>query len=561
MPQDFANLAPTPDAVGQGKSQIDALVMQLLQRAKAPQPGGMPAPTPRYSPESMQQQGYRTQTFQSPAGDPGKGAKMADVGEAIGNIGTFIHNAVAQHKSNQVRDALAEWQGLDQALEKAQVLAGDPSAPDYKQKVQQFLSQDPFVKANLDPSNPKAVKRLKNMYKALNVDLLAGDKENVHREGLKRMFDVKKAFDKVRGAKGKMDEQKKKPQLTPDQQKQAFSEAIQRLAGKGTLQAPDPKQTLETARVMTDAMSKAADKYQIMPDAQGNILAIDKTHPERPAIQVKGTDNKPVTGADKGRKGPMLVDGVPVGIYRNGKALTPASPEWTAQDAAEMAQYKAAYATSEASKNARVDRWAKSREAAYLQSRMYPAVDAEGNTYYVSGADIKANPKKYAPASMGERIQRANAIIGPEGEISATKALLMEAIDKVGDEAFTPEARAKIGYVLKSPDPQGSWTQFLQGDVASTLTDAQQDYVAALVSMQESALSLRTVAGMGQGSEDLRNAIRKMLPGAGTPTHRFAMQQMKLFDAEQTALAKGILKIGASKDNVIKKGMAIPSPD
>jgi hypothetical protein len=235
------------------KAQLDALVKSLMQRAGAPQPGGMVKPTPRSSPESMQQTGYRTQTFQGNS----KGAKMADAGEAISNFGSFVHNAVAQHKQNQVRDAMAEWQGFDQALEKAQVLAGDPSDPKYKENVQKYLAADPFVKANLDPSNPKAVKRLKNMYKALNVDLLDGDAENVHRKGLQQMFKAKTAFQKVQDAKAKQEQykqgqgggQQQPQQVDPAKRQGQMNESIQKLMNQGTVQRADPKQAEEAARI------------------------------------------------------------------------------------------------------------------------------------------------------------------------------------------------------------------------------------------------------------------------------------------------------------------------
>lgn len=541
-------MGPMPGAAeGASADKLKAMTQQLIQMATRPQ-AGVRQPTPAYSPESMKPGEYNVQQGKS---------RGQEVGFALQNFGTFVHNAVAQHKQRQVSDAMAEWQGFDTALEKAQVLAGDPSAPDYQQKLQKALAADPWIKANLDPANPKAVKRLKNMYKALHVDLLAEGEENVHRDGLKRFFRSKEALARAKAAKDKMRQYKSDPVA----KQRAMSQSLEKLAGMGALKPPEPKALEEAAKTVVDEIGKLADKYQIMPDAQGNILAVDKTHPERPAIQVKGPEGAPVQGADKGRKGPMLVDGVPVGIYRNGKALTPTSPEWTAQDASDFSQFKAAYATSEAAKNARVDRWAKSRINAFLQSRIYPSSDAEGNVSWVSGADIVKHPGVYAPASIAEKVQRANAIIGPEGEIASTEKFLVDAISAVGDTAFTPETRARIAYVLKAPNPSGSLTQFLQSNIASSLTDAQQDYVAALVSMQESALSLRTVAGLGQGSDQLRTAISKMLPGAGTPTQRYALEQLKIFDIEKDALAKGILKLGKPKDNVIRKGMAVPSPD
>jgi hypothetical protein len=49
---------------------------------------------------------------------------------------------------------------------------------------------------------------------------------------------------------------------------------------------------------------------------------------------------------------------------------------------------------------------------------------------------------------------------------------------------------------------------------------------------------------MGQGSDQLRAAITKMLPGAGTPSRAYAERQMTLFDGEVKALKTSIPGIG-----------------
>src|SRR5579864_1538923 len=126
--------------VDNSKAQLEAITKNLLARTQAPQAGGMRQPSSRFSQESMTPQGYNMAHNTN---------KAADAGQAMQNFGTFVHNMVAQHKQNQIRDAASEWQGLNSSLERAQALAGDPSAPDYQNKVQQILGEDPWVKANL----------------------------------------------------------------------------------------------------------------------------------------------------------------------------------------------------------------------------------------------------------------------------------------------------------------------------------------------------------------------------------------------------------------------------
>ena len=287
--------APTPAMPGAGgapdqqKAAFDAIMKRLMATAQGGQMQ-MPQPRVQASPESLKQGQYDMSASQN---------KTEDIGKALGNMGTFIHNAVAQHKQNQIRDAVAEWDGFDRALTKAQVLAGDPSAPDYKDKVQKMLSEDPYVKANLDPSNPKAVKRLKNMYKALNVDL-TDDKENVHRQGLAQMFKQNVAFKKVEEAKKKMLEKaggaqpianatpgdaqaamnSPRPNATPQDQQKAFAEALQGFMSKMDVSKPDLKGMESAARIGAEREKNASDSVQYMqytkPDGTIGIMAVDK---------------------------------------------------------------------------------------------------------------------------------------------------------------------------------------------------------------------------------------------------------------------------------------------
>lgn len=240
--------APMPTGgVDDQKAKLDQLTQSIMQRASSPQAGGMRQPTPQFSEQSMTPQGYRTDVQTN---------KKADIGETVQNIGTFVHNMVAQHKQNQIRDAASEWQGFDHALQNAQALAGDPSAPDYQEKVQKMLSQDPWIKANLDPANPKAQKRLKNMYKALNVDLLEGDKDNVHRDGLKRFFQLKSAMEKVKQAGQAVaghKQQQQQPPMDPQQHQQMFQQGISKLMGQQTIHPPDMKNIESAARIQEGA--------------------------------------------------------------------------------------------------------------------------------------------------------------------------------------------------------------------------------------------------------------------------------------------------------------------
>lgn len=305
-----------PAAVDEQKGLMQALVQQLQASAQG---GGLDMPKPRvqFSPQEMEEKGY----------DMRQGANKKDeIGLAMGNFGTMVSNMVAQHKQHQVRDAMNEWDGFHNALQKAQTLAGDPSSPDYKQKVHQMLEQDPWVKTNLDPANPKSVKRLKNMYKALNVDLLAEDKENVHREGLKKMFQVKEAYQKAKSASKQMLDYKKRqaqgggqqpqpqpqqggqpgqagpqaPQgMDPAQHEAQMRQAVDRLIERSTVTPADNKMKIEVAKLLSEDASRRAtqarqdlDKWEWHVDSDGHPYALDKTNPKKAPIYPPKAEGK-----------------------------------------------------------------------------------------------------------------------------------------------------------------------------------------------------------------------------------------------------------------------------
>jgi hypothetical protein len=258
------------------KAQLNQMVQQMLQRATQGKMG-LPQPVQRNSPESMQQQPFNMNTAWS---------KKGDWGIALQNMGTTVHNLVAQHKQNQTRDALADWQGFDQAIEKAQMAAGpgDPSDPAWSKKVSDNLAQMPWVKAMLDPSNPKSVKRLKNMYKALNVDL-TDDKENVYGQALKQLHKVKGAEKELRNNQAKKQEFEQKRQQT-------MKARMANLMSQARMAPPDPKNLESAARILESQLTheeSLAARTQAHLDSlevqRGNLQArqqqIEQSHRDR----------------------------------------------------------------------------------------------------------------------------------------------------------------------------------------------------------------------------------------------------------------------------------------
>jgi hypothetical protein len=89
---------------------------------------------------------------------------------------------------------------------------------------------------------------------------------------------------------------------------------------------------------------------------------------------------------------------------------------------------------------------------------------------------------------------------------------------------------------MNQEHPASAWQNFIRSGFATTLSDDQIDYVTTLASLQESAMAMRSIQGMGAGSDMLRGAIINMLPGPGVPSKKWAEQQMKLFTVEVNSL-------------------------
>lgn len=129
-------------------------------------------------------------------------------------------------------------------------------------------------------------------------------------------------------------------------------------------------------------------------------------------------------------------------------------------------------------------------------------------------------------------------------DIQYSSTQLRKAIQNV--EPFTPGQIAKMQVALTSNDEKMISTQW--GALANdALSPAQQDLTIWLKNINERALSLRNIAGQGQGAQDTRNAIRSLLPNLASGNKDLMFKQLDAFDNQTGILARGIPKPGNSK--------------
>lgn len=157
-----------------------------------------------------------------------------------------------------------------------------------------------------------------------------------------------------------------------------------------------------------------------------------------------------------------------------------------------------------------------------------------------------------APAGEGIKLMSKDAQFS-ELHVAAQKA--KDAINGL-DKDFTPTQIAKLTLAFSHDD-----AGVVKNEVDSLLgtqqlTPAQQDFVIWINQLNERAMSLRNIAGMGQGSQDLRSAIKATLPGLKSGSKGMALKQLDAFNNQVNLLEKGVPKINKPQSGTTKSAPA-----
>jgi len=184
----------------------------------------------------------------------------------------------------------------------------------------------------------------------------------------------------------------------------------------------------------------------------------------------------------------------------------------------------------------------------------------------------KGLPPRYVPGELATKLKSRNAIME---EIATSSEIARKALKSLKNENFSQTQLMKFADQLKVDDGGSRITSFLSSNFAKTLSPAEIEYVTAIRNLRESSFSLRTVGGMGQGSDMLRAAITEMIPGTRTPNKKMANSALDKFDIQVDRLWSGIPGIGnepttrrkdvgkaeVPKDNVAPAGTQIKTKD
>ena len=184
------------------------------------------------------------------------------------------------------------------------------------------------------------------------------------------------------------------------------------------------------------------------------------------------------------------------------------------------------------------NRMAQQRGIGYNMSRPGAYVTPDGELVTATAATALANG--YVPSSPAFNAMSKQAQFQEMNNASGKLRSAIQALEP-GD-AFSPDQVAKLNLAAKSPDG-GVFTAIVSNLASSTTNERQQDYLIWLQQMGERILSLRNVAGMGQGAQDLRSAIQATLPNISSGTKEFALRRLDAVDNQINLLQKGIPKV------------------
>lgn len=549
--------APTDDTT---KRLLYALTQAATQRRAAgtPHPVSVPGGMNPVPPASLTE---------------GMGKPQANAQRFMYGIQANIRNGVARMKEQQVAKATADWEYAQSALNEyyAAQQSQDPQAMKAAQ-----------VKLDAAFGDPK---KLKQMAKALNQDWLNPEKTTVYGDALKRVAaktqqteqQKEQAKQGIKGIFQKLIQKSQQPQLTDDEKKKMQQEVINK--APTTVGIADIKQVNDVAN-LERSLAQAREKYQYLPAADGTVWAVNKSDP-KDAHQLRDADTgEAVKGKTAAKEGQVyMANGMPMGVFHNGKPVMPGDAEWKPEDQkmfdaavtgakekqflrvdpviaamigdppnptdykggrSDPAYGKALATWGQAAFQRQLDKAAASGEArakAFNATRGVDIMDDQGNVYYTTMA--RAIEQGFTGAGEGIKLKSRQAQIGDIETASGREREAIEAVDK----PFTASQIAKLKLAMTTDDPGIASTE-LKALASEELTDKQQDFVIWTNQLNERAMSLRGVAGIGASAQDVRGAIHAMLPGIGSGNTQMMTKQLDAFDQQVKVLKSGIAKPG-----------------
>ena len=516
----------TPDPASQVAEMAKKIMATLAQNSQRKQFAGTPVPS---AVPGMQDPNAARQIGMSTA-NPNAWGKQ----RLMNGIATNISNAVAKQKQQKLLKAEADWTYMGSALNElyAAQSSGDPKAVAAAQQKVDVVMGDP--------------KKLKEMAKALNQDWLNPEKTTVYGEALKKVTakagqDAQNDAQKQQAATGlkglfqKLLQKNQQPQLSPEQQK-AMSAEIQAKAPTSVTGGTSVKDELDAAKAVKELavaekdLRSAPDKYDFKTiknsDGSEKIVAMDKTDPTKPYIEIKSASGETAKPGEKkyANDGKLeILGGIPTGrVMHGGKYVAPGQDGYTKEDAKAIDLAMNAQGLSQKQKEKLVDLRAKATAADRAAFVFHNVVNKQtGEVGEVSALEMAKNPSLYGGASEQEKISARDSV---HESLNTNFKALSDSLDKLPNGLDT-ETQALVKKALNEDNP-GMIDTLLVNKVKANASDEVLQYLTNIKLMQEDVMTLRSVGGMGAGSDAMRHAMVQTVPGAGTGSVREAKMQI-----------------------------------
>lgn len=193
-------------------------------------------------------------------------------------------------------------------------------------------------------------------------------------------------------------------------------------------------------------------------------------------------------------------------------------------------------------KNALANTTARGMAFAYGRAKymQVPVLDSDTQEMgFKTPLEIAASGNKYKPLAEADKQMMKNAVF----EDIKGAAGKLRAATQANTDGFSAAQVAQMTAAMQA-DPSGGVLSSTISNLAhagakDSLTPKQQDQAIAMQQAYENAYALRGVAGMGSGSDQLRDAIRATLPGPSSPPG-YALKQLTAFEQQVNRLHRGV---------------------
>jgi len=282
-----------------------------------------------------------------------------------------------------------------------------------------------------------------------------------------------------------------------------------------------------TKALNTPKAEKPENVQQLYADAVADAMGRGAKPSEDPHVQQLADA---ITGIQK--------EAQPKEPNRDDRAISIMSKpkeQWTPEEAAYMRGYDQYVQKTKVQPGV-------SRAQIYLQGREMPAIDTANNNAltFANPNQINSAPGRYVPQAGGAKALGQTALIEDiRGNIQQTR----DSLKNPKMPEFDANQRAQIAIAMGGSDPASAIGAALRGGVLGNLSSEQQDYLINLAQLVENSMAMRSVLGAGQGSDDMRRAIRSTIPGPNTPSKEYALKQLEKFEAVLNRLEKGIPQV------------------